>query len=258
LSWEEEEQERSFTRREWVRMGVAAGTVGVLGALGAPSIGQLLPPPRRYEGELRDEIYYTKWPEDTWWNRLAGQPVRVTDFDEEWRGATGVWRALFRDRRLVLGPGFPVLIIRIKRDVEAFEEPLPSEVPPLPEGYSLYYDDEARDIRIVVCFDKCVHFCCTPGWHVVTDPPPGRDYLAGEPPPTWAKYGVDPIYCICHGSQYEPMQLVVNVNDKERVRYVGARHVHGPATRALPIIPVRAVNDVLVGGMPDSRWYVYC
>jgi len=32
----------------------------------------------------------------------------------------------------------------------------------------------------------------------------------------------------------------------------------GPANRALAIVPVRAQADVLVGGMADPRWYLYC
>jgi len=34
--------------------------------------------------------------------------------------------------------------------------------------------------------------------------------------------------------------------------------VYGPSSRAIPLIPVKAVDDVLVGGMPDPRWYLYC
>ena len=40
--------------------------------------------------------------------------------------------------------------------------------------------------------------------------------------------------------------------------FVGARIVHGPGKFSLPVEPVRAVNDVLYGGMPDPRWYAYC
>jgi len=42
------------------------------------------------------------------------------------------------------------------------------------------------------------------------------------------------------------------------VTYVGAQVVHGPASRALPVIPVRVQDNVLEGGMPDPRWYTFC
>lgn len=272
MSWEEEERRLRMTRREWVRMGMAAGTVGALGAAFAGMAGQLLPPPIIRPGALRETIHYTRFPSPQWWNGFDGRPVRVTDF-EEWQGATGVWRGLFLEGELLPGTGLPVLIIRVKRDTDAFQEPAPETLPgPLPEGFSLYYDDADRDIRILVCFDRCVHLCCFPGWHVVSNPPPLRDYqnfvLAGENPveenPTWYKYRLDPIYCVCHGSQYEPMNLVVDVNPKNGAPYVGAKRVHGPASRSLPIVPMRTQGDILIGGMPekdgkpDPRWYVYC
>jgi Rieske Fe-S protein len=266
MSWESEEKLPLWTRREWVRSGMALGSVGAAATVGAFTYGQLIPPPFKFEGEIRETIHYTKFPTPQWWNRLQGQLVRVTDF-ELWQGATGVWRGLFTDDRLVPGTGLPVLIMRVARDTTAFQEPLPADIPaPLPEGFSLYFDDEARDLRIVVCFDRCVHLCCFPGWHVVDDPPPGRDYsnymLPGEDwqveTPTFAKFGQDPIYCVCHGSQYEPMNLVVDTHPKGGARYVGAKRVHGPASRALAVVPVKPQGAGLVGGMADPRWYVYC
>ena len=91
------------------------------------------------------------------------------------------------------------------------------------------------------------------------DPPPPRDYSAyNAEPPTYKEFGVDPIYCVCHGSQYDPMLLVVDRNTKNGARYVGAQRVHGPALRALPVIPVRLEGGALVGGMPNPAWYIYC
>src|SRR3989442_2302022 len=54
------------------------------------------------------------------------------------------------------------------------------------------------------------------------------------------------------------MVLVVNTNDKSGAQYVGAWRVHGPAPRALPVIPVKAQGLNLVGGMANPVWYVYC
>src|SRR5436190_1742862 len=143
--------------------------------------------------------------------------------------------------------------------------PPPDLVPAgLPSGFNLYFDDATLDsahggTRILVFFDRCVHLCCYPGWHVVDNPPPGRDYNNyGASPPTFVQFQQDPIYCVCHGSQYDPMVLVVNVNDKSGAGYVGAQRVHGPAPRALPVIPVQAQGLNLVGGMANPAWYVYC
>src|SRR5207249_4330136 len=119
-------------------------------------------------------------------NALEGQPVKVTDF-QEWQGATGVWDGEFVDGKLVPGTGYPVLIIRVKRDDSVFSAPTDVAVP---SGFNLYYDDPARDIRIVVVYDRCAHLCCYPGWQVVQNPPPARDYLS--PAPTYQVFGIDP------------------------------------------------------------------
>ena len=149
----------------------------------------------------------------------------------------------------------PVLVIRVKRDDSVFIAPPPGDVS-LPAGFDLYYDDPARDIRIVVVYDRCAHLCCFPGWQVITNPPPARDYTSDTP--TYRVYGLDPIYCVCHGSQYDPMVLLKDVNPRNGVTYVGPSRVHGPSSRAIPVIAVKAINDVLVGGMADPRWYEYC
>ena len=135
------------------------------------------------------------------------------------------------------------------------QAPRPEDVS-LPAGYNLYYDDPSRDLRIVALYDRCAHLCCYPGWQVVQNPPPARDYVSDAP--TYRVYGLDPIYCVCHGSQYDPMVLVADTNPRNGVRYVGPVRVHGPSSRAIPIIPLRVADDVLLGGMPDPGWYQYC
>src|SRR5256712_5095574 len=54
------------------------------------------------------------------------------------------------------------------------------------------------------------------------------------------------------------MLLIVDVNPKNDALYVGAERVHGPAPRALPVIPVKSQGGVLVGGLADPAWYIYC
>src|SRR3990172_390746 len=104
MSGEEGEGNRGWTRREWVKLGVTVGAISTLGSLGAVSSGQLIPPPKKLTGELRETIYYTKFPTPQWWNSKVGTPVKPGDF-REWDGATGVWRGLFQDDAYVPGTG---------------------------------------------------------------------------------------------------------------------------------------------------------
>ena len=261
MSWEEGEKGRGWTRREWVRLGMLAGTLGAVGAMGGLATGQLLPPPVKFNGEIRETISYTKFDTPQWWNSKDGQPVQVSDF-KLWDGATGVWQGLFQDNEWVPGTGFPVLIIRVQMDATGAVEPSGADlaaagVSPIPEGFKLAYENRDTETRIVVLFDRCVHLCCYPGWQVVTNPPPDyNNYIV--PSPTHNVYGEDPVYCVCHGSQYDPLLLVININPKNNAPYVGAERVHGPAPRALPVIPVREQGGTLTGTMPDPKWYTYC
>src|SRR3990172_6707742 len=219
MSWEEDEKEKGWTRREWVRLSLTAGAIGSIGALGGLVTGQILPPPIEFRGEIRESMQYTKFITPQWWNARAGPSVKPADF-AEWQGATGVWRGLFQDGVYVPGTGLPVLIIRVKREDALFSFPEESELPdPVPEGFSLFYV---------------------------------------APAPTYEEFKQDPVYCVCHGSQYDPMALVVDLNTRNAARYVGALRVHGPALRALPVIPVKLEAGALVGGMPNPAWYVYC
>ena len=241
-----------LTRREWVRLGATFGIGAAAGAFGAYQFGRLLEPPRTLEGEVRDAIFYEVD------GVVPGKPVRVTDFTE-WQGVKGVWRGLFvatpGGHSYVAGTGFPVLVIRVKRDDAVFSAPSPAELT-LPKGFALYYDDPVRDIRIVVAFDRCTHLCCKAGWHTIPVPAAYRDYIARSP--TYEVFGQDPIYCACHDAQFDPMVLVKDEHPSG-VTYVGAQRVHGPAPRALPVVPVRAEADILIGGMPDPGWYTsYC
>jgi Rieske Fe-S protein len=276
MSWEKEEREKGMTRREWVQLGLGAAAVASVAGLGGLVAGQILPPPYKMVGEVRDTIQYTKFPTPQWWNPRAGTPVRASDF-QEWQGATGVWRGLFQDTTYVPGTGYPCMIIRIKRESQYFTPPPPDQVPDAfkrlqtsDPAFHLFFDDPTLDsvnggTRIVVLFDRCVHLCCYPGWHVVDNPPPARDYSTyGASPPTYVHFQQDPVYCVCHGSQYDPMLLTVNTHPSG-VPYVGAQRVHGPAPRALAVIPVKAQGSNLVGGAPldpagknDFGWYIYC
>ncbi len=248
-SWESED----ITRRDWVKLGLLVGAAGGATALGVAAAETLFAP-GPYSPYPPDALFYTRFPVDEWWNDKADQPMRAGDFGL-WQGATGVWRGTYASGRLIAGTGMPVLVIRVPRDSTYFQAPPANEFT-IPNGFSLYYDDPARDLRFVVLYDRCVHLCCYPGWQVVTNPPPGRDYAV--PCPTYQVYGLDPIYCICHGSQYDPLVLTTSVNPNNNVTYVGAERVHGPAGRSVPVVAVAVKDDVLYGGMIDARWYEYC
>jgi len=143
-----------WTRRDWIRASLIAGAAAGAGAVvGATAYSQLFPPTSRSEGELRQSFVYLSFPEDVWWNRFAGQDVRVTDF-QDWQGALAVWNGRFKDGNWVSGTGYPALVIRLKRDDRYFQAP--TDVP-LPAGYSLAFDDPSRDLRIVAIFNRSTH-----------------------------------------------------------------------------------------------------
>ncbi|HEY7587268.1 MAG TPA: hypothetical protein VIB49_00765 [Thermoplasmata archaeon] len=234
----------------------AAGLAAVGGA--ALVLQRLLAPPSLPAGRVEEALVYISSSTDQWWNSKAGTRVKVTDFGL-WSGATAVWHGVRAESgEIVSGTGYPALVIRVPR-VDAYHD-LPSPPPwSLPAAYSLFYDDPTRDLRIVAVMDRCPHLCCYPGWHVITDLPIPRDYAVyGAHPPTYEVYGQDPIWCICHDAQFDPLLLKADVNPHSQRTFPGAAVVHGPATWALPLIPLRSVDDVLEGGMADVRWYSYC
>ncbi len=170
MAWVEDEPEPGMTRRDAVRLGIGAGALAAVGALAASAAGQLLPPPIRLSGTIREEIHYTRFPTDQWWNRFAGRRMRIAHFGE-WQGATGTWRGLFQDSEWIPGTGYKVLVIRAKRDDAVFRAP--SDVA-LPEGFKLYLDDPERGIRILAFHAVCTHLCGPPGWQTIESPPPDR------------------------------------------------------------------------------------
>lgn len=263
MSWDQEEKSESgMTRRRWVKLGLATAAFAAGAAAtggGAWILNSFLPRPFPLAGTISESLVYTRFPTDQWWNSRDGTPVRVTDMGL-WQGATAVWRGLFDENGArVPGTGYPVLVIRVPRTDTYYRLPNPSPWS-LPPDASLYYDDPSRDLRIVVGLDRCTHLCCYPGWHVVTNPPPSRDYSSyvSTPPPTYAVYGQDPVYCICHGTQYDPLLLIQDTNPHNGVVFPGMELVHGPGVFAMPLVPVRTFEDVLEGVMADPRWYVYC
>src|SRR5947199_10549228 len=133
-AWEgDEPRSTGWTRREWAKLALAAGAASSVLAMGGTVAGQLLPPPAKFQGELRQEIYYTKWPRPTWWDDRQGRPILATDF-QEWQGALAVWNGQFKDGNWESGTGYRALVIRLKRDDRYFQAP--TDVP-LPAGVLL-------------------------------------------------------------------------------------------------------------------------
>src|SRR2546425_13007337 len=121
MRWEKEERKKGMPRRDWVRVGMAAGAVGAVLGLGGLSIGQILTPPLKFTGEIRETIQYTKFPPtdptaDLWWNTKAGTAVRVSAMDRDWKAAPGGWRDPYQSDQCVPGTGLPCVTIRRRRE----------------------------------------------------------------------------------------------------------------------------------------------
>ena len=161
------------------------------------------------------------------------------------------------------GTGFPALIICVDASL--------LQVPKEFESYVVRADVGGIPAAFVGLYARCVHFCCKPGWHSSPVPTTLHDYVA-EPrtllatdPVTGAPKPEDPIWCQCHNSQYDPVTVVHSIHPPPaNVAYIGARFVHGPASRALPCIPLKLTGTTIqglyeptAGGHPD--WYsAYC
>jgi Rieske Fe-S protein len=183
--------------------------------------------------------------ETVWWRHLAGRPVRPEDLPV-WQGATAVWRGRSEDGALVLGTGMPALVL----PEEAFQVPasFASGILRLPPSGS------SPASVVAALHNRCTHLCCYPGWQLKPVPEAFRHYLTA---PRSEAYGRDPIWCLCHNAMYDPITFVEDSH--EGIRYTGARHVHGPATRALPAIPVRrGGGELLIGDYAHPVWYNSC
>ena len=261
--WADEQPPADRGRRDFLRATLLAGGAVVAGAAVA-SAKSLLPPPFEFEGTVENGFRYGH-PDNpaAWYAPLAGQPVRTSDF-RLWQGAATLWRAVFDEAgKQVPGSGFPALMICVEaslvRTPQAFEPyVVRTTVGDVPAAF-------------IAVYGRCVHLCCKPGWHVSPVPGTLHDYVAdprtllATNPVTGAPDPQDPIWCVCHNSQYDPVTLVEQAHPPPKVvSYIGAQFVHGPATRALPAIPLRAAGTTLQGiydpadgGHPE--WYsAYC
>src|SRR2546423_15122484 len=83
MSWEGEEPNGSgWTRREWAKLAIAAGVTSSIAAMAGTVSGQLLPPPVKFEGEMPERLYFTKWPTAAWGKSRQGRVMRGADVAE--------------------------------------------------------------------------------------------------------------------------------------------------------------------------------
>ena len=221
-------------RRTFMKAAVGVGAVGLAGSL-VVSGKTLVPPVIQFEGEVRETFTYAKGdtPDPWGFDALAGQAARVEHFTEPWSGVATLWRALFdEDGAQIPGTGFPVLLIKV--------DPGLLRYPP-----QWTTGDFIGDEGILAIWDRCVHLCCFPQWHLEKLPSAYQDYEASRVPRT-SLAGQDPIWCRCHNSQYDPVTLVWDIHPNGTL-YVGAGMAHGPATRGLPMVSIEESGGEIVG-----------
>jgi Rieske Fe-S protein len=263
--WSDEEPPADKGRRRFLQATLLAGAAAVVGTTVA-SAKSIIPPPFTFSGTIENTFRYGLPESPSNWvvqKNLVHRVVRVTDF-RLWDGASMLWREAFDEGgKAITGTGFPAMIIC----VDAALLQVPREF----EAYVIRRDVDGVPAAFVATYARCVHFCCKPGWHTspvpetlhnyVTEP---RTFLATDPV-TGAPEPQDPIWCVCHNSQYDPVTIVHNVHPPPaNVPYIGTQYVHGPATRALPCIPIKLSGTTIEGIYePDDgghpEWYSsYC
>ena len=228
-------------RRTFMKAAVAVGAAGLAGSLIA-SGKTLLPPTAAQEGTVNEGFIIAKGdtPNPYGFDALAGQEARVEHFTRPWAGVAAIWRAVLDDQNAQIpGTGFPVLLIRV--DPELFRAP--SEWVAGQDYIEATIGGE--DATLVAIWDKCVHLCCFPQWHLAKLPPSYQVYDAGRVPRTFTD-GQDPIWCRCHNSQYDPVTIVWDVHPSGIV-YLGANMAHGPAKRGLPAVSIASQGGKILG-----------
>src|SRR2546427_9739539 len=71
-----------WTRRDLVKLGLAAGGAAAAGGLGVGLAGTLLKAPAPPVHQPQTTIRYTRLPTEEWWDGLERHPVNGTDFQE--------------------------------------------------------------------------------------------------------------------------------------------------------------------------------
>ncbi|TLZ53250.1 MAG: hypothetical protein E6K18_00765 [Methanobacteriota archaeon] len=239
------EDERGMDRRTFMKAAVGIGALGLTGSLVA-SGKSLIPNAVVQAGTVNEGFVYAKGdtPNPFGFDQYVGQNAQVSHFTQDWAGVAAVWRAVFdADNKQIPGTGFPVLLLKVDTDLYRYptQPATPSDPAPWIPG-----EDFIDDSGIIAIWDRCVHLCCFPGWHLTKLPPSYQQYDASRVPRTLSAAGEDPIWCRCHNSQYDPITVVWDVHPNGTV-YMGANMAHGPAKRALAVVSVTNEGGKITG-----------
>lgn len=225
-----------LSRRELLKAGAIVGATAVTG-LGAYVVVQSLTV-RPEPTEVRDTFVYAEVVGaelPPWWveEGLLGEEARFSDL-EPGRGANALWRSVWDDEGNLVG-GLPALLMGVDEDEIAF--------PPS------YPKDEFVVGGVYAVFNCCTHACCRPGWKL-REPRNYHTYL-----------GYETLYCPCHDAQFHPDVIVEDRHPDPPMasgaEYVGVQAVAGPVDRAMPLIPLEADGDRIVGQLRYPGWYRY-
>ena len=256
MGFEEEvpPDEPKLTRRNFVKGSMVAALGGVTGAAGVATQLSMIGEQPKTAGTVNPGFVYFISDEDIlrglWYKPLDGLAAFTRDFDfaagQTGIGANVLWRQIKAEdeetggERIVF-PGMPAILIKLNPEFA-------------PEN--LFETEGVVEFEggVFVAFSGiCVHLCCVPGWQK-GEP---WDLREKSPDGTIEKYPW--IFCSCHGSRYDPFNIVEEESPDSGGKYMGAHLEVGPAPRSLPQIPLKLDGAGELIGIEDNlQWYDYC
>lgn len=232
----ERDREEGLSRRELLKAGAVVGATALTG-LGAYLVVQSLTA-RPGRTEVRDTFVYVEAQgalATPWWEEagLVGQEAFFVDF-EPGRGANVLWRSVW-DADGELAGGLPALLMGVDEADVTFPASYPKQ--------------EFIVDGVYAVFNCCTHACCRSGWKM-REPPNYVEYL-----------GYETLYCPCHDGQFHPDVVVEDQHPEPPIAsgapYIGVKPVAGPVERAMPLIPLEADGERIVGLLRYPGWYRY-
>ena len=227
---EEATEVGQMSRRKAVQYMVAAGGVAAVAGSLAGGVVTLFNPVVEAQGALETGFIYsvsaeTKKEGSNWVVPLDGQLAAASHFKQVEDGAAMLWRAVLDEEgKAAPGTGIPAILLRVdpSQIKTSFDQLFSGIVAP----------------GIIAFMSKCTHACCVPNWRL-------------------ARKELRIFYCICHDSQYNPLEIV-QYTHPTGVKYWGAKRIAGPAPRGIPVIPLQLDGDKIVGRIDAPGWYTYC